>query len=151
MPSFVSASEVCSDCAKYTDTACWCSFKTLTPKKRFCLRRDRRWLRWSTQTRVRNGSRETEVKELPVIPYAWPGARGAVMTVTPVANWPSAWRKSVAVRGVVLMFEVFEDNTLGGTLRKRRPPAVMVYGLLGCGGLSMVCRRRTISGAAMCW
>src|SRR5271169_2480823 len=119
MPSFVSASEVCSDCAKYTDTACWCSFKTLTPKKRFCLRRGRRWLRWSTQTRVRNGSRETDVKELAVIPYAWPGARGAVMTVTPVANWPSAWRKSVAVSGVAVIFEVFEDTILRGTLRKR--------------------------------
>ena len=34
------------------------------------------------------------------------------MTVTPVANWPSAWRKSVAVRGVAVIFGVFEDIIL---------------------------------------
>src|ERR1700676_1487780 len=44
------------------------------------------------------------------------------MTVTPVANWPSAWRKSVAVRGVAIMFEVFEDTILRAIWRKAALP-----------------------------
>lgn len=42
------------------------------------------------------------------------------MTVTPVANWLSACRKSVAVSGVAVMFEVFEDIILGGVRGKSR-------------------------------
>ena len=51
------------------------------------------------------------------------GERGGGMTVKPVANWPSAWRKSVAVRGVAGMIEVFEDTILRGVWRKARAGA----------------------------
>jgi len=62
------------------------------------------------------------------------------MTVTPVANWLSACRKSVAVSGVAVMFEVFEDIILRGVWGKRGravvgqfPITALTYIVLGCG------------------
>src|SRR6266571_3771118 len=47
------------------------------------------------------GSSETEVKELAVMPWVFPGSRSTVTTVTPVVKWPSALRNSNGVsRGV---------------------------------------------------
>src|SRR5260221_5105117 len=61
--------------------------------------------------RISSGFSDTDVKEFAVIPCTWPGARAAVITVKPVANCPSARRKS-DVSGVVgAIVEVFEDNT----------------------------------------
>src|SRR5471032_1200086 len=39
------------------------------------------------------GSSETELKELAVRQRKLPSASRVVITVTPVANWPSVWRK----------------------------------------------------------
>src|SRR6266404_765367 len=61
--------------------------------------------------RMSSGLSDTEVKEFAVMPCTWPGARSAVTTVTPVANWPRAWRKSEVLGVVGAIVEVFEDNT----------------------------------------
>src|SRR5262249_37169292 len=61
--------------------------------------RGRRCARSSTQMEMSGGSRETEVKELAVMPWTRPGAHSAVTTVTPVANWLRARRKSSNVSG----------------------------------------------------
>ena len=45
------------------------------------------------------GSSDTDVKELAVMPCTRPGALSTVTTVTPVANWPRARRKSSEVSG----------------------------------------------------
>ena len=45
------------------------------------------------------GSSDTDVKELAVMPCTLPGALSTVTTVTPVANWPRARRKSSEVSG----------------------------------------------------
>jgi hypothetical protein len=45
------------------------------------------------------GSSETDVKELAVIPCTRRGAHSTVTTVTPVANWLRARRKSSDVSG----------------------------------------------------
>src|SRR5713101_2746971 len=83
----------------------------------FTPKRPCRWISGSncafslTQIRINNRSSETEVNEFAVMPWTSPGARSAVTTVTPVANWPSAKRNS-DVDGVVgAMVEVFEDST----------------------------------------
>src|SRR5579863_5905603 len=60
-------------------------------------------------TSTSGGSSETDAKELAVMPCTFPGARSAVTTVTPVANWPRAWRNSRAVGGEVSIVEEFED------------------------------------------
>src|SRR3981081_3407288 len=87
----------------------------------FTPKRPCRWINGSncafslTQIRISNGSSETDVNEFAVIPWTRPGARSAVTTVTPVANWPSAKRNS-DVDGVVgAMVEVFEDSTDAAT------------------------------------
>jgi pyrroline-5-carboxylate reductase len=54
---------------------------------------------------------DTDVKEFAVMPCTWSGARSAVTTVTPVANCPSARRKSEVLGVVGAIVEVFEDNT----------------------------------------
>jgi hypothetical protein len=61
-------------------------------------------------TSTRGGSSETEANELAVIPWTLPGARSVVMIVTPLANWPRAWRNSTDVSGVVDMAEEIEDT-----------------------------------------
>src|SRR5215468_10117804 len=58
-----------------------------------------RCARSSTQTETSGGSSETEVKEFAVMPWTRFGAHSTVTTVTPVANWLSARRKSRDVRG----------------------------------------------------
>ena len=40
------------------------------------------------------GESETELNELAVMPTNWPDGARAVITVTPVANWPSASRNA---------------------------------------------------------
>jgi hypothetical protein len=48
---------------------------------------------------MRGGSSETDVKELAVMPCTHRGAHSTVTTVTPVANWLRARRKSSDVSG----------------------------------------------------
>ncbi|MNE86856.1 hypothetical protein D3C80_1839900 [compost metagenome] len=43
---------------------------------------------------TRGGCSDTELNELTVTPTGWAWALSAVTMVTPVANWPSALRKS---------------------------------------------------------
>ena len=109
MPRLASTSGFSSVCAKYFDMDCWFSLRTLTPKRFLALTRGSSLACSATQTRRSSGSRETEVTELAVMPWTWPGARSAVTTVTPVANCEQAKRNSVAVGGVDAMMEVFDD------------------------------------------
>ena len=46
------------------------------------------------------GLRDTDVKEFAVIPNGRPASSEVVTTVTPVAYWPSARRRSRAAKGV---------------------------------------------------
>jgi hypothetical protein len=48
----------------------------------------------SRQSRTRGGSSETEAKAFAVKPAGVPSAARVVTTVTPVANWAQARRKS---------------------------------------------------------
>src|ERR1700722_5454594 len=48
----------------------------------------------SKQTRISGGSRESELTALAVVPTGWPSGSTEVTTVTPVAKWPIACRKS---------------------------------------------------------
>src|SRR6266571_1026080 len=68
------------------------------------------------------GSRETEAKELAVMPWIFPGSRSTVTTVTPVVKWPRALRNSNGVSRGVGIFEVFEDTILRTGKAKRRMP-----------------------------
>ena len=56
----------------------------------------------SKQTRISGGSRDSELTALAVVPTGWPSASTEVTTVTPVAKWPIAWRKSAADTSVSL-------------------------------------------------
>src|SRR5271157_4119059 len=94
MPSRASASGPCSPVAKCSESACWVSFRMLTPKRRWVLRKESRRLSSSTQMETSGGCRETEAKELAVMPWTLPGSRSTVTTVIPVAKWPITWRKS---------------------------------------------------------
>src|SRR6267143_1282733 len=115
-----SASALCTPRAKYSETASCPALRTLMPKCFLFSRNGRIFARWSTQTRISRGSRETEVKELAVMPWIFPGSRSTVTTVTPVENWPSALRNSGVVSGEVVIFEVFEDTILSDGKAKRR-------------------------------
>ena len=44
------------------------------------------------------GSSDTEVNELTVMPVGFPDASSAVMTVTPVAKLPKAWRRAAGLK-----------------------------------------------------
>ena len=57
------------------------------------------------------GSSDADVKELAVMPCTRPGALSTVTTVTPVANWPRARRKSSEVSGADDMG--FSEDTTG--------------------------------------
>src|SRR5256885_8817095 len=83
----------------------------LTPKRLSLRMRGSNCADWATQMRISSGRNETEVKEFAVMPWTWPGARAAVTTVTPVANCPSAWRKSDVLGVIGAILEVFDDNT----------------------------------------
>jgi len=64
-----------------------------------------------TQTRIRSGSSETEVKELAVMPCTTPGSRSTAITVTPVANAPVTRRNITGSREEMAMALTFQDNT----------------------------------------
>src|SRR5438093_894461 len=79
---------------------------------------------FSTQTRTRRGLREREEKALTVIPCKR-SSKAVVMTPTPEAKWPSAWRKAVSTgsdtrpcytRNVRLVrseiYEIFHSNRI---------------------------------------
>jgi len=115
-----SASAFCTPFAKYSEMASWPSFSTLTPKRFFFSSIGRILAPLSTQIRISMGSRETEVKELAVIPRTRPGPLSTVTTVIPVAKWPSVFRNCGAVSRGVFIFRVFEDTILCGAKAKRR-------------------------------
>src|SRR5271154_4606788 len=88
---------------------------------RFCIfRKESNCAFRSTHTRTSRGSRETEVKELAVMPCTLPGSRSTVTTVTPVAKLPITRRKSSGVREVVAMADVFQDITREILWRRRQ-------------------------------
>src|SRR5260370_14122415 len=120
MPSRCSVSALCSRFAKYSETACWFCFSTLTPNCFFFCNNEYIFARWSTQTRTSMGSSETEVKELAVMPWILPGSRSTVTTVTPVVKWPRALRNSDDESEEVGILEVFEDTILGAGKAKQR-------------------------------
>src|SRR6266446_4691591 len=117
-----SASALCSPLAKYSEMASCPSLRTLTPKRFFFWSKGNIFAPWSTQTRISMGSSETEVKELAVMPWIFPGSRSTVTTVTPVVKWPSALRNSNRLSRDVGIFEVFEDTILRTGKAKRRMP-----------------------------
>jgi hypothetical protein len=51
----------------------------------------------SKQTRTSGGSSDSELTALAVVPTGWPSAPRDVMTVTPVAKCPMAFRNSAPV------------------------------------------------------
>src|SRR5260370_35308641 len=111
--------------AKYSEMASCPSLRTLTPKRFFFWSKGRIFARRSTQTRISMGSSETEVKELAVMPWIFPGSRSTVTTVTPVVKWPSALRNSNGVSRGVGIFEVFEDTILRtGKAKRDMPPEI---------------------------
>src|SRR5271165_2895448 len=92
-----SAPGPCSPVAKCSESACCESLRMLTPKRRWVLRKESRRLSSSTQMETIGGSRETELKELAVMPWTWPGSRSTVTTVMPVGKCPITRRKSLDV------------------------------------------------------
>ena len=66
------------------------------------------------------GSSETEVNELAVMPWIFPGSRSTVTTVTPVVKWPRALRNSNDESKEFGILEVFEDTILGAGKAKQR-------------------------------
>src|SRR3990167_7450499 len=65
------------------------------------------------------GSSDTELKLLAVMPTRLPAASRAVMTVTPVANWPSAVRNALeSVCVFVMLRPVFSLPFHDRDLRK---------------------------------
>src|SRR6266702_828886 len=117
-----SVSALCSPLAKYSEMVSCPSLRTLTPKRFFFWSKGNIFAPWSTQTIISMGSRETEAKELAVMPLIVPGSRSTVTTVTPVVKWPSALRNSNGVSRGVGIFEVFEDTILRTGKEKRRMP-----------------------------
>src|ERR1700727_1979044 len=82
--------------AKLADRCCCRAPSTFTANAP-CARTDSRvLLDRSKQTRISGGSRDSELTALAVVPTGWPSASIEVTTVTPVAKWPIAWRKSAA-------------------------------------------------------
>src|SRR5208282_2237633 len=84
----------------------------LMPKRFPLLMRGSIWASSFTQTRISMGCSDTAEKAFAVMPWTLPGTRSAVTTVTPVAKWLSAWRKSSEVGGLLAMSEVFDDTIL---------------------------------------
>src|SRR5208337_142856 len=114
MPSRASASAPCSPVAKCSESACWVSFRMLTPKRLCVLRKESRRLSSSTQMETNRGWRETEEKELAVMPWTLPGSRSTVTTVIPVARCPMLRRQNSDVTGA-------EDNAgLFDAIRNQR-------------------------------
>src|SRR5208337_1761706 len=109
MPSRASASAPCSPVAKCSESACWVSFRMLTPKRLCVLRKESRRLSSSTQMETNRGWRETEEKELAVMPWTLPGSRSTVTTVIPVAKCPMMRRKNSDVTGAEDIAGSFED------------------------------------------
>src|SRR5260370_39883509 len=99
--------------------ASWPSLSTPTPNCFFFSSKGRIAARFSTQIKISKGSRETEVKELAVIPRTAPGTRSTVTMVTPVAKRPRAFRNLWALRVGVFMFGVFEDTIFAREMAER--------------------------------
>src|SRR5712692_1826257 len=107
-----SASALCAHFEKYSEIDSWPYFSKLKPNLFFFSSMGSIASRFSTHIKIRNGSSETEVKELAVIPRTEPGARSTVTTVIPVAKWPRAFRNCEAVSGGVFMLAAVEDTIL---------------------------------------
>src|SRR5208337_2388116 len=133
MPSRASASAPCSPVAKCSESACWVSFRMLTPKRLCVLRKESRRLSSSTQMETNRGWRETEEKELAVMPWTLPGSRSTVTTVIPVAKCPMMRRKNSDVTGAEDIAGSFEDiRNQRSEVRRQRAgsgPVVMANGV----------------------
>src|SRR5579875_3432399 len=71
------------------------------------------------------GSSETELNELAVMPINWPESVRVVMTVTPVANWPSAARNAVGSKFGVLARVIGQVGGRIGLVAPDRPSVVL--------------------------
>src|SRR5437016_4306313 len=115
-----SASVLCSPLAKYSEIASCPALRTLIPKCFFSSSSGSIFACWSTQTRISLGLSETDVNELAVMPWIFPGSRSTVTTVTPVVKWPRASRNSNDESEEIGIVEVFEDTILGAGKAKQR-------------------------------
>ena len=88
------------EAANWRERYSWSRRRTLTANQPW--RANAGWAvaAWSTQTRIRGGSSETEVKALAVIPHGCPCSSRLVTTVTPAANRRNAARNSGWVTSV---------------------------------------------------